>query len=191
VVDRRRLEDGEREGVASARPVSGALLAPPGAVSPDAPAVEPSVEVLAAHPEELPAVRLGGAVAFVELALTEEERRRGLMFRPRMSEDDGMLFAYEGEAPRRFWMANTLIPLDIAFFSADGTLLNVVEMPTYPDPRRPPEDYATADSDGPAQYVLEVNRGWFRKKGLADGQGRPRPGLRAELPPEAVRRSFD
>ena len=78
----------------------------------------------------------------MELALTEEERQHGLMFRPRMSPNDGMLFAYSNEGSRSFWMANTMIPLDIAFFANDGTLLNVNETPMYPDPRNPGSNYA-------------------------------------------------
>src|SRR5205085_931176 len=74
---------------------------------------------------ELPEMKIGGVTAHVELALTDADRQHGLMFRPRMSADDGMLFAYSGEDSHSFWMKNTLIPLDIAFFASDGTLINV------------------------------------------------------------------
>ncbi len=142
----------------------------------------------AASARELPVVRIGDSSAFVELALTEADRQHGLMFRPRLSADDGMLFAYSEEAPRGFWMKNTLIPLDIAYFRQDGTLVNVNETPTVPDPRAGP--WPSSPSDGPARFVLEMNRGWFRRRGLTDESGRPRPGLRAEFPPEAVRGFF-
>jgi hypothetical protein len=141
-----------------------------------------------AAPEELPLMKIGETPAFVELALTEPERNHGLMFRPRMSADDGMLFAYPDEYSRSFWMKNTLIPLDIAFFKADGTFLNVNETPTAGDPRAGP--WPTSPSQGPARYVLEMNRGWFKRKGLVDEEGRPRPGLRATFPPEAARGAF-
>jgi uncharacterized membrane protein (UPF0127 family) len=88
-------------------------------------------------------------------------------------------------------MANTLIPLDIAFFADDGTLLNVNETPMYPDPRNPGALYATSDSKGRARYVLEMNLGWFRKKGLVDGSGKFAPGTKAELPSAASRGSYD
>jgi hypothetical protein len=148
-------------------------------------AVELSKEVRAAKPEELPLMKIGDVEARVELALSDEDKSHGLMFRPRMSADDGMLFAYDADAHRSFWMKNTLIPLDIAFFRSDGTFVNVVETPTAKDPRRdtPP----TAAGEAPVRYVLEMNLGWFRKKGLVDAEGKARPGLKALFPPEAVR----
>jgi len=108
-----------------------------------------------------------------------------------MSEDDGMLFAYPDEGNHSFWMMNTLIPLDIAFFSADGTLLNVNETPMYADPRNPGASYATSNSKGPARYVLETNLGWFKKKGIVDGAGRFAPGTKAEIPAWASKGSVD
>ena len=102
-----------------------------------------------------------------------------------------MLFAYADGGPRHFWMKNTLIPLDIAFFASDGTLLNVNDTPMWPDPRNQPADYATSDSAGPARYVLEMNRGWFKKKGLVDAEGKVNPGVKAEFPREAVKGRYD
>jgi uncharacterized membrane protein (UPF0127 family) len=139
--------------------------------------------------QELPLAIIGGVPALVELALTRAERNHGLMFRPRMSADDGMLFAYESEqAGIEFWMMNTLIPLDIAFFKEDGTLLNVRETPTAADPRAEPVPRAPAA--GPARFVLEMNLGWFKRKGLVDADGKPRPGVKAVFPPEAPRGRF-
>jgi len=150
-----------------------------------------SQEILASQPEELPVLKIGKDSAYVELALTEAERQHGLMFRPRMSAEDGMLFAYTEEGNHSFWMMNTLIPLDIAFFADDGTLVNVNETPMYPDPRNPGSNYATSNSKGPARYVLEMNLGWFRKKGLVDGSGHVAPGTKAEIPAWAVKGSAD
>src|ERR1043166_29645 len=129
-------------------------------------------------------MKINGIPIRVELALTEQERARGLMFRPRMSADDGMLFAYESQHDGiSFWMKNTLIPLDIAFFKEDGTLLNVNETPTVADPRKGP--WPGSPAAGAARYVLEMNLGWFKKKGLVDADGKVKPGVRAEFPPEA------
>src|ERR1043166_3713372 len=139
--------------------------------------------------QELPTMRIGDVAAHVELALTEADRMHGLMFRPRMSADDGMLFAYPDEDEHSFWMKNTLIPLDIAFFKADGTLLNVNETPIVADPRKGP--WPGSPSAGPARYVLEMNLGWFKKNGLTDAQGRVKPGTKAEFPPEAVKGRFE
>ncbi len=191
VVDLQELRRGEEEGIMSHAEAAYALLLSPGALRAVRPgdAAELSAGLRAAPVRELPALRIGEATAYVELALTEPERNHGLMFRPRMSADDGMLFAYSDEFQRGFWMRNTLIPLDIAFFKADGTLLNVNETPTAANPRLGP--WPPSPSDGPARFVLEMNRGWFKRKGLVDESGRPKPGLAVRIPPEAVKGSFD
>jgi uncharacterized protein len=148
-----------------------------------------SAEITSAKPEELPTVTINGVTASVELALTEAERNHGLMFRPRMSPEDGMLFAYPDEFERGFWMKNTLIPLDIAFFAADGTLLNVNETPIADDPRAGP--WPTSPSKGPARFVLEMHVGWFKKKGLVDRSGNIVPGTKGQLPPQVYSGRFD
>ena len=195
IVDLQPLKSNDEEGVMPKSPAASALLLASGVsqklgLKAGDQASLPS-EVLAAKPEELATIRINGVTATVELALNEAERQHGLMFRPRMSADDGMLFAYADEGERRFWMANTLIPLDIAFFANDGTLLNVNETPMYPDPRNPGALYATSDSKGAARYVLEMNLGWFKRKGIVDGAGRIPPGTKAEIPAAATRGSFD
>jgi len=195
IVDLRPLAGNDAEGVMPKAAAAYALLLMPGQPSKlglkVGDKVELSAEIQNARPEELPVMKIAGVTAWVELALTEEERQHGLMFRPRMSPDDGMLFAYPGEGNHSFWMMNTLIPLDIAFFAADGTLVNVNETPMYPDPRNPGSNYATSNSKGPARYVLEMNLGWFRKKGLVDGSGHIAPGTKAEIPAWAVKGSTD
>ena len=100
-----------------------------------------------------------------------------------------MLFAYPNEGDRSFWMKNTLIPLDIAFFTADGTLLNVNETPTAQVPREGP--WPPSPSKGAARYVLEMNLGWFKKKGLVDNSGHIVPGTKGEIPPQAPRGAFE
>ena len=111
------------------------------------------------------------------------------MFRPRLSADDGMLFAYPDEYERGFWMKNTLIPLDIAFFTADGTLLNVNETPIAADPRAGP--WPTSPSKGPARFVLEMQLGWFKKKGIVDRSGNIVPGTKGQIPPQALKGAWD
>ena len=195
VVDLQPLKAHDPEGVQPKTPAAYALLVAAGAagkagIRPGDKSVL-SPEVLSARAEELAILKINGIPAHVELALTEPERQHGLMFRPRMSPEDGMLFAYPTEGGRSFWMANTMIPLDIAFFADDGTLLNVNETPMYPDPRNPGPSYATSSSKGPARYVLEMNLGWFKQKGIVDGSGRVAPGTRAEIPPQATKGTFD
>ena len=97
----------------------------------------------------------------VEIARTAEQRRVGLMFREELGEDDGMLFIFESPSASGFWMNNTLIPLDIAYLAADGTIQEIREgVPLDRTPLRPGEPYL---------YVVETNRGWFEANGLGVG----------------------
>ena len=97
----------------------------------------------------------------VERALDDTARARGLMYRTRL--DAGMLFSWDTEAPRSFWMRNTCIPLDMLFIAADGTIVGILEqVPTLNTlPRAVP---------CPAKHVLEVNAGWTRQHGVVPGQ---------------------
>lgn len=99
----------------------------------------------------------------VELARTEPEKERGLMYRTSLPEAQGMLFSWGGEErPRTFWMHNTCIPLDMMFIARDGTITGILEqVPTLNDePRGVP---------CAAAYVLEVNAGWSRSHGVKPG----------------------
>lgn len=195
IVDQKFLAANSDEGVMPKAPAAYALLLLPGLPGKlglkDGDAAALSPEVQAAKPEELTLMTINGVKAWVELALTNDERQHGLMHRPRMSQDDGMLFAYPEEGNHQFWMMNTFIPLDIAFFAADGTLLNVNETAMYPDPRNPGNNYATANSKGQARFVLEMNLGWFRAKGLVDGSGHVAPGTKGVIPDWAAKGSTD
>ena len=88
----------------------------------------------------------------VKLAETEAQRRHGLMFTPYLPKQQGMLFVFETDAPRQFWMKNTQIPLDMLFFALDGRLVNVVHSAE-------PFSLTNRNSAGPARYVLELNGG--------------------------------
>jgi len=99
----------------------------------------------------------------VELARSEAEKERGLMYRTKLPDAQGMLFSWGGvEEPRMFWMRNTCIPLDMMFIARDGTITGILEqVPTLNDqPRGVP---------CPAAYVLEVNAGWSRSHGIQPG----------------------
>jgi len=99
----------------------------------------------------------------VELARSEPEKERGLMYRTSLPDAQGMLFSWGGEEqPRTFWMHNTCIPLDMMFIARDGTITGILEqVPTLNDePRGVP---------CPAAYVLEVNAGWSRSHGVQAG----------------------
>ena len=98
----------------------------------------------------------------VELARTPEQRQRGLMYRQDLAPDAGMLFVYASDGEIDMWMANTLLPLDMIFFAADGRIIKVAE-------RTVPLSEATIGSDGPARGVLEVNGGTASRLGIRVG----------------------
>lgn len=105
----------------------------------------------------------GGKHAFqVEVAKTDEQRARGLMFRKFMPQDRGMLFDFKTEQPIMMWMRNTYIPLDMVFISRDGRVINVAE-------NTEPLSERTIASAAPAFAVLELNAGVARKIGLKSG----------------------
>lgn len=98
----------------------------------------------------------------IELAQTPQEQMRGLMHRTEMAEDAGMLFIFETEREARFWMKNTLIPLDMIFIRADGTIHRIHENAT-------PHDLTGVPSEGPVKAILELNGGISAKLGLQKG----------------------
>ena len=97
----------------------------------------------------------------VEIADTDAERQTGLSGRPTLAEDAGMLFVFDQEQPLSFWMKDTLIPLSIAYISADGRIVDIQDMQ--------PLDETPHPSAEPAQYALEVNQGFFKERGVAVG----------------------
>jgi uncharacterized membrane protein (UPF0127 family) len=113
-------------------------------------------------------VRAGAVLLTVdaELATTVETRRHGLMERPSLPGDQGMLFIFEAAQPLSFWMFNTLISLDIIFADAERRITSIhAAVP----PCRPPLRCPTYTSHGLAQFVLEVNAGTASKAGIGIG----------------------
>ena len=98
----------------------------------------------------------------VELAMSEEQRERGLMFRRELPEGRGMLFKFEPDQVVTMWMHNTYIPLDMIFIRGDGRILRIAENTT-------PQSDRIISSGGLARGVLEVIAGTARKLGLAPG----------------------
>lgn len=104
-------------------------------------------------------IQIGNQVFTVEIAKTDDELHRGLMFRDTLQPDSGMLFVFEKEDYENFWMKNTRIPLDIVWISSDKTVVDVQTMQpclTDPCPLYTPQTKS--------QYVLEVNQGAFQGK---------------------------
>jgi uncharacterized membrane protein (UPF0127 family) len=106
----------------------------------------------------------------VEIADDKAEQRRGLMERTELAENAGMLFVFDREEPRSFWMRNTLIPLSIAYIASDGRIVDIQDMQ--------PLDETSHPSAEPAQYALEVNQGFFAERGIEVGNVVEIPDLR-------------
>lgn len=98
----------------------------------------------------------------VELAESRFEQAKGLMFRREMGADEGMLFPMDPPREARFWMKNTVIPLDIIFIGADRRILNIAAQTV-------PYSEAGIPSDGVARAVLELNGGRAAELGIAAG----------------------
>ncbi|MEN0079544.1 MAG: DUF192 domain-containing protein [Pseudomonadota bacterium] len=109
----------------------------------------------------------------VEIADDAEERALGLMHRESMPMAAGMLFVYEREEPVAFWMENTLIPLDMIFADADGLVIKVHENAV-------PLDRTPIPSEGPAQFVLEINGGLAAQIGIDAGDELRHPSIAQE-----------
>ncbi|WP_439608630.1 DUF192 domain-containing protein [Hydrogenophaga sp.] len=112
---------------------------------------------------QLPRVTLSAGMYLIQaqVASTPQERTVGLMFRKEMPANEGMLFVFEQASGQCFWMKNTLLPLTAAFVADDGTIVNLADMQ--------PQSLDSHCSARPVRYVLEMNKGWFEKRGLKAG----------------------
>lgn len=108
------------------------------------------------------ASRTGVHVFAVEIADTDEERAKGLMFRKHLPEGRGMLFDFGREQDVSMWMKNTYISLDMLFIRGDGRILRIAE-------HTEPLSTRTIPSGGPVRAVLEVAAGTARRLGIAPG----------------------
>ena len=111
----------------------------------------------------LPRVTLTAGIHQIDtqVAATPAQRSTGLMFRKEMPANEGMLFVFEQPSQQCFWMKNTLLPLTAAFVADDGTIVNLADMK--------PQTTESHCSAKPVRYVLEMNQGWFAKRGLKAG----------------------
>ncbi len=112
---------------------------------------------------DLPRIQLGAGMHLIDtqVAATAEQRSTGLMFRRQMPPSEGMLFVFERAGQQCFWMKNTPLPLTAAFVADDGTIVNLADMT--------PQSTDSHCSEKPVRFVLEMNRGWFAKKGIKAG----------------------
>lgn len=119
---------------------------------------------------DLPRIQITAGMYLIDtqVAATPEQRSTGLMYRRQMPAGEGMLFVFDFPGEQCFWMKNTLIPLTAAFVADDGTIVNLADMK--------PLTTDSHCSAKPVRYVLEMNQGWFGKKGIKAGfklAGRP------------------
>ncbi len=139
-----------------------------------APKIPPPADAVQCPPDPEPNQKLPTAeVSFpdapnapkieVELAKTPHDIERGLMYRRSMGDDHGMLFKLDGRREHTFWMHNTCIPLDMMFIDDDGVIVGIVEGAA-------PLTETTRSVGCPSVFVLEVNGGWARKRGVLPGQ---------------------
>jgi hypothetical protein len=122
-----------------------------------------------AEPAGPPAARVvletaGGArhAVAVEVARTDAEHQRGLMFRRELAEDAGMIFVFRESARRAFWMKNTLIPLDMLCIDDAGVVAGIVR-------EAEPLTLTPRDSGAECRLVLEVRGGWAARHGVEPG----------------------
>jgi uncharacterized membrane protein (UPF0127 family) len=119
---------------------------------------------LAQEPQTtLPRVKLGAGMHQIDaqVAASPDQRMTGLMYRKEMPQHEGMLFVFDHPSEQCFWMRNTLLPLSTAFVADDGTIVNIEDMA--------PMTENSHCSKKPVRYVLEMNQGWFAKKGIKPG----------------------
>ena len=140
----------------------------------DAPPAQPK------GPEAWFPMKIGSVGLRVQVMVRDMELQQGLMHRSMLGDDDGMVFVYPDPGGRSFWMRNTLIPLDIGFFSPDGVLSEVRAM-------NPLDETPITSYSSNIQFAIEMNQGWYHQHDL-------KPGTRLDmkaLKDAIVARGFD
>lgn len=135
--------------------VSALIFACPGAEKPQKPEAGPARVIINTSKSESREFE-------VELARTGEQTRRGLMHRKSLERNKGMLFIMPYSDVQKFWMKNTLIPLDLIFIGEDMEIKGIIK-------NAAPESLSTLKIDRPSRYVLEINGGLCDKLGIAAG----------------------
>ncbi len=115
-------------------------------------------------------LKIGSAVVKAEVALTEIERNRGLMYRTSLRDGEGMLFVFDYDQQVSFWMKNTKLPLSLAYILSDGTIVQILDLVPFSEEPRP--------SSRSVRYALEVPQGWFSRAGIKVGDRVQIPSLK-------------
>jgi hypothetical protein len=113
--------------------------------------------------QQLPVAELKAGLHLIraEVAADFSSRGRGLMFRKSLAPNAGMLFIFEAASIHCMWMKNTYIPLSVAFLDEQGTIVSISDMQ--------PQSEQTHCAAMPALYALEMEQGWFSKRGIKPG----------------------
>lgn len=106
-------------------------------------------------------ITIEGHQLIVEVAQTDEERQRGLMFRKSMGDNEGMLFVWDRDDKRYFYMKNTFLPLSLAFINSDATIVQIENMTPFSE--------KIVESHSFVRYALEVKQGTFERLGIKPG----------------------
>lgn len=114
-----------------------------------------------AQPLPVLQLRAGMHLIRAEVAADYETRGRGLMYRKTLAPNSGMLFVFDAPALQCMWMKNTDLPLSVAFLDAQGAVINIEDMQPHT------EDSHCAKR--PALYALEMEQGWFARRGIKAG----------------------
>lgn len=106
-------------------------------------------------------IQIGEKTLNIAYADSPLERQLGLMYRKKMCDDCGMLFKFERSKIAGIWMKNTYIPLDLAYITKDGIIVDIKPLT--------PHDLVAVNSPEPVLYALEMNQGWFDKQNIRVG----------------------
>jgi uncharacterized membrane protein (UPF0127 family) len=117
----------------------------------------------AAQQQPLPRIQINAGIHLIdaEVAASYATRAQGLMYRKLLGANEGMLFVFPQDEPLCMWMRNTYVPLSVAFMDRNGVILNIEDMQ--------PQTDDTHCAVAPARYALEMNQGWFAKRGVKAG----------------------
>ena len=107
-------------------------------------------------------LHIGKASLTTEIAASSAQQERGLMFREKLGDNDGMIFLLPKVTTASFWMKNTLIPLSVAFIDKDGVILEIHDM-------KPMDETVTRSDSDKVAYALETNLHWFALNGIKPG----------------------
>ncbi len=136
-------------------------------------ALSAGVAAGACAPDRIDVLLPAGAAGFsIEIADDPAEQARGLMFRPALARDAGMLFVFDPPRPASFWMRNTMIPLDMLFVDDSGRVESIAE-------RTDTYSQRVSESAGPVRAVLEINGGLSRQLGISPGTQLRHPAFRS------------